>query len=82
MAAAVIKTDLCLLDLAMTNAAQQLGIPAYGCCFGMMWCVHQEAQSKSCGELYWTTHETNATAQKLYNAVAEKSGFIKYKMKL
>ena len=29
--------------------------------------------------VYWLTHETNATAMKLYDKVAEKSGFVVYR---
>jgi hypothetical protein len=29
--------------------------------------------------VYWHTHESNATAQALYDRVAEKSGFIVYR---
>jgi len=28
--------------------------------------------------VYWLTHETNATAQKLYDRIADKPGFIEY----
>jgi hypothetical protein len=29
--------------------------------------------------VYWQTHETNRTAQQLYNKVAEHSGFVVYR---
>lgn len=29
--------------------------------------------------VYWLTRETNATAMKLYDQVAEKSGFLQYR---
>ncbi len=32
--------------------------------------------------VYWMTHQTNATAMKLYNAIAEKSGFLQYRKSL
>ena len=43
-----------------------------------------EAAGREAGasRLYWTTHETNQTAQKLYNQVAERPGFVQYRMKL
>jgi hypothetical protein len=28
--------------------------------------------------VYWMTHETNATARKLYDSVARRTGFIEY----
>ena len=40
------------------------------------------AQAKLAGAIrvYWQTHETNQTAMRLYDKVAEKSGFIVYRM--
>jgi len=32
--------------------------------------------------VYWQTHETNATAMKLYDKLAEKSGFVVYRKSL
>ncbi|MGO7423872.1 GNAT family N-acetyltransferase, partial [Rhizobium ruizarguesonis] len=34
------------------------------------------------GRLYWMTHETNATARRLYDRIAERSGFIQYRKAL
>jgi len=34
------------------------------------------------GRLYWQTHESNHTARRLYDAVAERSGFIVYRREL
>src|SRR5260221_391761 len=34
------------------------------------------ARRAGASRLYWMTHETNATAQKLYNQVAERPGFV------
>lgn len=38
------------------------------------------AQTKAAGvpEVYWLTHETNSTARKLYDQVADLSGFVVY----
>jgi GNAT superfamily N-acetyltransferase len=44
--------------------------------------VHARAASAGCGKVYWQTHETNAVAMKLYDKVAEKSGFIMYQKNL
>lgn len=35
-----------------------------------------------CGQLYWRTHHTNATARALYDQVAENRGFIVYQRDL
>jgi hypothetical protein len=32
--------------------------------------------------VYWLTHETNATAMRLYDGVAERSGFVVYRKAL
>jgi GNAT superfamily N-acetyltransferase len=40
--------------------------------------VYAAAKADGCDRVYWLTHETNATAQALYNKVAVKTGFIHY----
>jgi GNAT superfamily N-acetyltransferase len=40
--------------------------------------VYRRAECAGSGKVYWQTHETNAHAMKLYDQVAEKSGFIVY----
>lgn len=37
---------------------------------------------RGCGQLYWRTHESNAAARVLYDAVAENRGFIVYQRDL
>lgn len=44
--------------------------------------VYERAKEAGVQRVYWQTHETNATAMKLYDKVAEKSGFIVYKKML
>jgi GNAT superfamily N-acetyltransferase len=41
--------------------------------------VYARAGAAGCQRVYWLTHETNATAMRLYDAVAEKSGFVQYR---
>lgn len=41
--------------------------------------VYQLARQARSGRVYWLTHETNEAAMKLYDKVAEKSGFIVYR---
>lgn len=41
--------------------------------------VYRRAAQAGSSRVYWMTHETNATAIKLYDKVAEKSGFIVYR---
>ncbi|MQW91517.1 GNAT family N-acetyltransferase [Acinetobacter wanghuae] len=40
----------------------------------------QYTQQRGCDRLYWLTHQDNQAAQKLYNRVAKKTGFIQYRM--
>ena len=44
--------------------------------------VYRYARRAGCNRVYWQTHETNETAMKLYDKVAEKSGFLIYRKML
>ncbi len=44
--------------------------------------VYAEAKMAECSRVYWLTHETNKTAMRLYDQVAERSGFVQYKKSL
>jgi GNAT superfamily N-acetyltransferase len=41
--------------------------------------VYQRAQAAGSPRVYWLTHETNAVARRLYDRIAENSGFIVYR---
>jgi GNAT superfamily N-acetyltransferase len=41
--------------------------------------VYARAKDSGASRVYWMTHETNATAMKLYNAIADKTGFLQYR---
>ena len=41
--------------------------------------VYAQAKLAGSPRVYWQTHETNITAQKLYDQLAEQSGFIVYR---
>ena len=41
--------------------------------------VYAQAQEAGSPRVYWQTHQTNQTAQELYNKVAEHSGFVVYR---
>ena len=41
--------------------------------------VYERARLAGSPRVYWQTHETNLTAQRLYDKVAERSGFIVYR---
>ena len=40
--------------------------------------VYEQAKLAGVARVYWQTHETNSTAMKLYDQVAERSGFVVY----
>jgi len=44
--------------------------------------VYQRAKQAGSSRVYWLTHETNTTAMRLYDKVAEKSGFVVYRKPL
>ena len=44
--------------------------------------VQRQARAQQCDRLYWHTQETNHTAQRLYDWIAERPGVIEYRMPL
>lgn len=70
--------DVCYLqDLFTVQAARGQGIGR-----ALIETVYQRAAAAGSKRVYWQTHETNATAMKLYDQVAEKSGFVIYRKAL
>ncbi|MDO9435876.1 GNAT family N-acetyltransferase [Hydrogenophaga sp.] len=41
--------------------------------------VYADAKTAGCSRVYWLTHETNTDAMKLYDRIAERSGFVQYR---
>ncbi|WP_241302478.1 GNAT family N-acetyltransferase [Burkholderia stabilis] len=41
--------------------------------------VYDAARQHRAERVYWQTHETNHTAMRLYDSIAEKSGFVVYR---
>ena len=41
--------------------------------------VYQQSAAAGCSRVYWLTHETNEVAMRLYDRIAERSGFIQYR---
>lgn len=41
--------------------------------------VYAYAKSHQIGRVYWQTHESNTAAMRLYDKIAEKSGFVVYR---
>jgi GNAT superfamily N-acetyltransferase len=63
-----------LQDLFTNEASRGKGIGR-----ALIETVYQRAKEAGCPRVYWHTHETNQTAMKLYNKVAERSGFVVYR---
>jgi len=69
---------ICYLnDLFTSEAARGKGVGR-----ALIEAVYTEARRAGSPRAYWQTHETNTTAQALYNKVAERSGFIVYRKTL
>jgi len=62
-----------LQDLFTIEAARGQGIGR-----ALIEAVGERAKAGGATSVYWQTHETNATAMRLYDQVAAKSGFIIY----
>jgi GNAT superfamily N-acetyltransferase len=63
-----------LQDLFTSQGARGKGVGR-----ALIEAVYEAARRAGSGRVYWQTHETNATARRLYDAVAEDSGFIVYR---
>jgi len=74
----ILREPTCYLqDLFTADALRGRGI-------GRALIVHvcEAARNAGCKRVYWHTHESNAPAMRLYDAVAEKTGFIVYRRTL
>jgi GNAT superfamily N-acetyltransferase len=63
-----------LQDLFTVEAARGKGVGR-----ALIQEVYRRAADAGSSRVYWLTHETNTTAMKLYDKVAEKSGFVVYR---
>ena len=63
-----------LQDLFTSEAARGKGVG-----HALIDGVYQRAKLAGCLRVYWHTHETNHTAMRLYDDVAEHSGFVVYR---
>jgi len=70
--------DSCYLqDIFTVPQARGMGVGR-----ALIEAVYAKAREAGASRVYWQTHETNATAMKLYDNLAEKSGFIVYRKPL
>ena len=69
-----IEPSCYLQDLFTAQAARGQGVAS-----ALVYAVYEKARIAGSPRVYWQTHETNLTAQRLYDKVAERSGFIVYR---
>jgi GNAT superfamily N-acetyltransferase len=63
-----------LQDLFTTVEARGQGVGR-----ALIEAVYAHAKAGGSERVYWLTHETNATAQRLYDSIADRPGFILYR---
>jgi GNAT superfamily N-acetyltransferase len=63
-----------LQDLFTSEAARGRGIGR-----ALIESVYERAQAAGSSRVYWQTHESNQTAMRLYDRIAERSGFVVYR---
>jgi GNAT superfamily N-acetyltransferase len=66
-----------LQDLFTAEAARGNGVGR-----ALIEAVYEQARLAGVVTVYWRTHASNGTARRLYDAVAEDSGFVVYKKRL
>jgi GNAT superfamily N-acetyltransferase len=71
----VMLTPICYLQDLFTREEQR----GRGVGRALIQAVYERAQEAGSTRVYWQTHETNVVAQRLYNTLAERSGFIVYR---
>jgi len=69
-----IELSCYLQDLFTEEAARGGGVGR-----ALIEAVYERARAAGLKRVYWQTHETNAVAMRLYDGVAERSGFIVYR---
>lgn len=69
-----IEPVLYLQDLFTAQAARGKGVGR-----ALIEGVYEQARRAGMHRVYWQTHETNTTAQELYDRIAERSGFTVYR---
>lgn len=76
--ASTTSADVCYLqDLFTAADARGQGVGG-----ALIAAVVQWARARDCAKVYWSTHETNATARRLYDQVGKYLGFIRYEIRL
>lgn len=70
----MIEPTCYLQDLFTVESARGLGIGR-----ALIASVYERAKFAGAHRVYWHTHETNLIAMKLYDKVADRSGFVVYR---
>lgn len=69
------RGDYCYLqDLFVSDAIRARGIGRH-----LIDHVYRAAAAAGCSRVWWLTHESNTDAMKLYDQVADRSGFVQYR---
>jgi GNAT superfamily N-acetyltransferase len=67
--------DYCYLqDLFVASAHRGAGIGR-----ALIEAVDDKARGLGCSRVHWLTHKTNTNAMRLYDSIAERSGFVQYR---
>lgn len=70
--------DVCYLqDLFTDEAARGKGVGR-----ALIMAIADWSRAMGCIRFYWLTHESNATARRLYDKVGENRGFLRYQIEL
>ena len=69
-----IEPSIYLQDLFASECARGCGVGR-----SLILAVYDYANARKISRVYWQTHESNIVAMKLYDKVAEKSGFVVYR---
>jgi len=73
-----LQAPICYLnDLFTAPAARGGGVGR-----ALIEAVYARARAAGSARVYWQTHETNAIAMRLYDEVADRSGFLVYRKEL
>lgn len=71
----ILENPTCYLqDLFTVEASRGRGIGR-----ALILAVYERARAAGSARTYWLTHETNEVAMRLYDQVAERSGFLMYR---
>ena len=71
----LLNSQCYLQDLYVNEAIRGHGVGR-----SLIAAVVDAAKEAGAARVFWNTHETNAVARRLYDAVAERSGFIQYRI--